>query len=142
MKKAIIFVLVLVVVISSNLFAETLDCQQAYELGKNDAKEEHKVLGWYFFGLASGLVAYGTVTVIGAGLSIPIFVTPFIPALVYPTRSNITPHNSRGNLTCYRDGYKRRAALKNCGAVFLGEFTALTVFVVGSLVAVSSFSGG
>ena len=44
MKKAVVLVLVLIVVFSSQLFSETRDCQQSFsfsfELGKVGAKEE------------------------------------------------------------------------------------------------------
>jgi hypothetical protein len=57
MKKAIALMIVLLAVISSNLFAEMQDCQQSFELGRTYAKEEHKVWSWYLLGLASGLLA-------------------------------------------------------------------------------------
>ena len=154
MKKTLALVLVLLAVLSCDAFAGTLDCQQSFELGKSNAKEEHKVLGWYFLGLASGLLAYGTVLLLdsdgegpgGAGglATIPLFIAPFVPALVFPTRNNITPYSSGGDLECYRDGYKQRAALKNCGAVFMGELTSHAVaFVVGMfIVGPYIFSGG
>ena len=142
MKKAVVLVLVLIVVFSSQLFSETLDCQQSFELGKVAAKEEHGVWGWYLLGI--GINVLGTLPLYTMGYSLMVdalFVgllvintATFVPAILLPKRSNISPSFSGVELECYRDGYKRRASWKNCGAVLLGELTSqAVVFVVSML---------
>jgi hypothetical protein len=151
MKKSTVLAVVLIIIFPSHLFSETPHCQQSFELGKTGAKEEHKILGWYFLGFASGLLAYGTLVFLDSGvesgladgLATSIFIAPYIPAIAFPTRNNITPYSSGGNLECYRDGYRRRAVFKNCGAVFMGELTSHAVaFMVGIFVAPFLLAGG
>ncbi len=135
MKKAIVLVLVLIVVFSSQLFSETLDCQQSFELGKVGAKEEHKIWGWCLLGIGTGILGGGAVfvtSVESADKSLPplLFViqtATFVPALVFPTRNNISPRSSGVDLECYRDGYKRRARWKNLSALLLCELPAFAV---------------
>ncbi len=156
MKKATVLALVLFVVFSSHLFSETLDCQQSFELGKIDAKEKHTVWAWYWLGIASGLLAQGSVyatidpdedsasasSILGTLGGYVFTISPFVPALLLPKRENISPYSSGVDLECYRDGYKRRAKWKNCGALLLGELTAYgVVYVVGFIVIMSSVEG-
>ena len=156
MKKAIILAFVLIVVFSSHLFSETLDYQQSFELGKIDAKEEHKVWAWYLLGIASGLLAQGSVlatfgsdedsvsasSILGRLGGFVFTISPFVPALLLPKRENISPYSSGVDLEGYRDGYKRRAKWKNCGALLLGELTGYgVVYVVGFIVIMSSVEG-
>jgi hypothetical protein len=144
MKKARVLVLVLAVVLSSQLFSETLDSQQSFELGKSRAREEHKTWGWYFLGVASGLLAQGLVFAIlevdmdstSSGLvslgGSVITILPFVPALLFPRRDSIYPYFGNVDLECYRDGYRRMTRWENCGAVLLGELTAYAVIFVGA----------
>ena len=150
MNKGIVLAAILLVFSSPYLFSETFDCQQSFDLGKIDAKEEHKVWGWYLFGLASGLLAYGTTFLLDSGgdvnaasdaLFSVISIAPLVPALLLPRRNKIAPYSGRIDLECYRDGYKRRATLKNCGAVLFGVLTShAVVFVVGRLYFVFYYS--
>jgi hypothetical protein len=47
-----------------------------------------------------------------------------------PKRTDISPSFSGVEWECYRDGYKRRARLKNTGALLLGELTVFALFGV------------
>ena len=136
MKKAVVLVLVLLAVFSSQLFSETLDCQQSFELGKTDAKEEHGVWGWYFLGIginALNLLQLTTqgddvaMSLIGSGVFV-IDTAALIAAMALPKRSDISPSSSGVELKCYRDGYIRRARWKNCGALLLGDLTGFIVY--------------
>ena len=138
MKEAVVLVLVLIVVFSSQLFSETLDCQQSFELGKVAAKEEYKVWDWYLLGISTGQFdllmfwwsdysydpfAYSAAPVAAVALN----VTVFISAFIFPLRSRVFPSSSDVDLECYRDGYTIRASWKNLGALALGELTVLLV---------------
>ena len=60
MKKTVVLVLVLIVVFSSQLFSETLDCQQSFELGKHERlPSEGGRGGWGLLGL--GLTGMGSI---------------------------------------------------------------------------------
>ena len=156
MKKAVVLVLVLIVVFSSQLFSETLDCQQSFELGKNDAKEEHKVWGWYLLGVGSsasvvgigwfrgGGDLYAPWNTVLLGVAAVTAIVPFIPALLFPRRENISrPVGAvdEVDMECYRDGYTRRARLKNAGAVLLGDLTVSSVEFLVTMIIVFSFAG-
>ena len=150
MKKATVLALVLFVVFSSHLFSETLDCQQSFELGKIDAKEEHKFLGWYFLGTGSAFAAIFVPAMLGVLLhqaSAPDYDDPWVPALPFiglagglsasfvpaflsPKRETIFPYIGGVELECYRDGYKNKARWKNSGALLLGELTVMSGFVL------------
>ncbi len=157
MKKAVALVLVFLAVLSSGLFAETLDCQQSFELGKINAKEEHRFWWWYFLGVGSLVSTLGLVwpvanmdsgnpwlypLVIG---SLVVTIAPFVPALLFPKRENISLPFGAGDevdLECYRDGYIRKARMKNAGAVLLGNVTTQgALYVVGMIVFIVAFTG-
>jgi hypothetical protein len=158
MKKTVVLTLVLLVVCSFYLFSETLDCQHSFELGENNAKEMHSSWPWYVLGIGSVILAgraYDELSYLGfrmwlegnthyddpwvralpfIGLAVVLSV-PFIPALFLSTkRENIFPPFGGVDLECYRDGYVKKARLKNSGALLLGELTmfagaAVLVFI-------------
>ena len=146
MKKAVVLVLVLLAVFSSQLFPETLDCSQSFELGKIVAKEEYKACGWYWLGIGLNAlylvgyipsIAYNDVATIlfGSGILV-IHTSALIAAMALPKRSDISPSSSGVELKCYRDGYIRRARWKNCGALLLGDLTGfIVVCALGFLLA-------
>lgn len=133
MKKTVVLVLVLLVVFSSQLFSETLDCQQSFELGKVGATEKHRVSAWYFLGFGNVFAALFVGNLFedsyqGSQLAFTVVLSiPFIAAFLSPRRETISPSSGGVELECYRDGYKRRASWKNCGALLLGGLTVLPV---------------
>ena len=104
MKKTVVLVLVLIVVFSSLLFSETLDCQQSFELGKVAAKEEHWAWGWYWIGIGLNTLIYGAfffsdfdARAFNTTLTL-INITTFIPAFIFPLRSRVFPSSSEVDL--------------------------------------------
>ena len=149
MKKTVVLVLVLIVVFSSQLFSETLDCQQSFELGKADAKEEHRFWAWYVLGIGTAVAAPFVVTLVSTMLTdddtdsgyesgpitaIVVLSIPVISAFLSPRRETISSSSGGVELECYRDGYKRRASWKNCGALLLGGLTVFAGVFVGGFV--------
>ena len=55
---------------------------------------------------------------------------PLIPSLLFPQRETIhAPSGVEVALDCYREGYKRRATLKNAVAAAAGELAGLMAFM-------------
>lgn len=136
MKKKAAFILLLILCFSSQLSSEALNCEQSFELGRINAKEEYKTWAWYFFGIGKGLSdvllwlwadsswdTYWNEHV--PHIAIALDVAVLIPAFICPLRSGIFPSSIDVDLECYRDSYKRRTTWKNYGTFLLGEFTIL-----------------
>jgi hypothetical protein len=142
MKKTTVLVVVLIVVFSSPLFSETLDCQQSFDLGKTDAVAEYRFFRWYgagvgfvFLGWLSALfldfLAYEspyfgsawspTLPLAGAAVTL---VFPFVQVVWSAERSYSNPVGAL-EVECYRDGYKKTMRRRNSGAVLLGELMAV-----------------
>ena len=51
MKKTAILVVLLFFFFSSDLIAETSDCQLSFALGRATSKSEHRSWGWFFVGM-------------------------------------------------------------------------------------------
>jgi hypothetical protein len=149
MRKIVVFTLVLMGVFSSHLFSETLDCQQSFEVGKIDARSEHRLLRWY--GAGAGFVFAAWVTalfldllifdsninldsgwsptlpIVGAAITLAI---PFGLAFWSAGRTYSYPIGGELDQECYRDGYKKTLRWRNSVAVLLGELVVVTGFVV------------
>jgi hypothetical protein len=135
MCKTIALSIILLVCFSLPLNSETPDCQQSFEIGERAAREEYRTWGWYFIRVGAGMLGAGVVLTTYYGVpdgvatlgSVLILTAPFIPAVIFPKRDTIYPYFGTVELQCYRDGYKSRARLKNCGALVLGEVTGQVV---------------
>jgi hypothetical protein len=144
MKRKVILAFVLLVVFSSHLFSETLDCQQSFEHGEHTAKIEHSFRRWYIIGIGSVLLAgYAAITIDDLLFSVPgyldsewslalplgggaaVLISSFIYSFISPRREKIFHFGGDLDLECYRDGYKKIASRRNSSALLLGELTAL-----------------
>jgi hypothetical protein len=148
MKKAVVLSLVLFGVLSPHLFAETLDCQQSFELGKTDAKSEHRLMQWYgagagfvfaawVAGLFLDMLVYDsninldsgwspTLPIVGAAVTLAV---PFGLALWSANRTYSYPVGGELDKECYRDGYRNTLRWRNSIAVLVGELMVVAGFV-------------
>ena len=143
MKKTIILFLLIFFLFSTDLFAETLDCQLSFDLGRATCMAEHRSWRWILLGMGYAVPVWG-LNYLGEGGYLGSFGSRFYdsdnarliavlaPVLVgfhYPRRGTIPhPVGTEVDLECYKEGYLRIAKLKNAGAVALGEISILVLF--------------
>jgi hypothetical protein len=97
-------------------------CDEAQAKGRLDAASAHHTTGWFFGGLASGVVLgfIGTGAITG------------LAALTHPQPKQIPPGLQQD---CYRDGYSSKAKRKNTLTAFIGGLVGgavWTVFYIGT----------
>jgi hypothetical protein len=116
-KKVVVLVLVLIAVVCSDLFSETLDCRVSFMLGRITAVSEYRSWRWFLLGLGSSIP---TVAMLGLEYSgvfqdydswalfaeyaafVPLFI-PLIPSLLFPQRETIhAPNGIEVALDSYR----------------------------------------
>ncbi len=159
MKKAVVLSVVLLLALSSRVHAEKLDCLSSFELGRSEARMQHRLFWkWYAFGIGWAVLGgalYGTYAPdpaiqLGGPLgihidAIPLLVNaailaaPFVPAFfMFPNQNRIFPSGEEDEvqLECYRDGYRSKARLKQSIALLLGEATVVCGFLLITIIIV------
>jgi hypothetical protein len=148
-RKALVITLLLLAILSTEIFSKSADCQRSFDLGKADAGMFHRSGMWFVIGIGTVILA-SRISMAIDSLQYPstsyseppslvapaigfftVLVIPFIPAFLFPKRQDIFPYTGAVDLECYRDGYKTKAGLKNAGSLLLGELTISAVAVVG-----------
>ena len=140
--RNILVVALLLVAVRLPLFPETYTCEQSLELGKYDATMLYKSWPWFLVGIGTGFLAFRTLTMITAAQASSqsyenpgtnalwlafglVIALPYIPAsALFPFRATAYPMKEGLDLDCYQKGYIRKARLKNCGSLLLGETVA------------------
>ena len=144
MKRVVVLVFVLLSILSSVLFSETLDCSVSFMLGSINAMSEYRSWRWFLLGLGSSIP---TMVMLGLEYSgvfqdydswaifseyaafVPLFI-PLIPSILFPQSQTIhAPHGIEVTLDSYRRGYKTSATLKNVLMAAAGEAAGIAAFI-------------